>query len=60
MTRRSGASRTTKAGQANGPAKAVREYPSLRERQPVAYWFAIIGTFALVLSTIATFLRAIL
>jgi hypothetical protein len=60
MTRRTGASRTTQGGPAKAPAKVGRQYPSLRERQPVAFWLAIIGTFALVLSTIASFLRAIL
>lgn len=58
MTRRSGGGRTTKPERAV-PGKAKR-YPSLRERSPFAYWLAIFGVFALVLSTIASVLSAIL
>ncbi len=60
MTRRSGTSRTNQAGSGSGSAPAERPYPSLRQRQPVAYWLAIIGVVALVLSTIASFLSVIL
>ncbi len=61
MTRRSGTSRTSsQAGLGDGPGRTERPYPSLRQRQPVAYWLAIIGVVALVLSTIASFLSVIL
>ncbi len=60
MTRRSGTNRTSQAGSGSGPGRAERPYPSLRQRKPFAYWLAIIGVVALVLSTIASFLSAIL
>ncbi len=57
MTRRTGSGRVTRPDQ---PAEAeARAYPSLRQRQPVAYWLAILGVVALVVSTIAGALAAI-
>ena len=60
MTRRSGSSRATRSGQ-NDPAGEGRAgYPSLRQRNPIAYWMAILAVLAMVLSTIAAALGAIL
>lgn len=60
MTRRSGSSRTTQPQDDDAAASPRSSYPSLRQRQPVAYWLAILGVVALVLSTVATALAAIL
>ena len=59
MTRRPGTSRTTESKD-SAQEVAPRGYPSLRERNPVAYWLAILGVVALVLSTIAGALGALL
>lgn len=54
MARRSGTSRVTQAQQADDASPAVeRSYPSLRDRNPVAYWIAILCVVAMVLSTVA-------
>jgi hypothetical protein len=60
MTRRPGTSRTTQSQQPSAAASPRNAYPSLRERNPVAYWLAILGVAALVLSTVATALGALL
>ncbi len=58
MTRRPGTSRTTDSGGENDPV--VDRFPSLRERNPFAYWFAIFCVAMLVLGTVAGALGAIL
>ena len=61
MTRRSGKGRITRSdpGDAAG-SESQRPYPSLRQRSPFAFWVAIIGAAAMVISTFATALSAIL
>ena len=59
MTRRPGTSRTTQSQESEAVA-SPRSYPSLRERNPIAYWLAILGVVALVLSTVAGAIGAIL
>jgi hypothetical protein len=58
MTRRTGAKRTTEP-EATEAAQA-RPHPSLRHRNPLAFWLAIVGAVVLVLSTIGSFLSAFL
>ncbi|MEM8925980.1 MAG: hypothetical protein AAGD35_20945 [Actinomycetota bacterium] len=54
MARRSGTSRVTQTQQDDeGGPTVERSYPSLRERNPVAYWIAILCVVAMVLSTVA-------
>ncbi len=52
MTRRTGSSRVTRPGTGEAGQEATRSYPSLRERNPVAYWIAILSVVAMVLSTV--------
>ena len=58
MTRRTGTSRTSEPQPVT--EQAPTRYPSLRQRNPLAFWLAIVGAFALILSTIGSFLSAIL
>ncbi|MEM9131478.1 MAG: hypothetical protein AAGA59_24950 [Actinomycetota bacterium] len=60
MTRRSGTSRTTSSGAQETGGSNERTYPSLRHRNPVAYWIAIMCVVAMVVSTIALSLSAFL
>lgn len=57
MTRRQESGR----GRVTGPAYGEdRELPSLRKRQPVVFWGAIIGLVAMVLTTFGSALSAFL
>lgn len=60
MTRRSGTSRTTSASEPSSGGSDERAYPSLRQRNPMAYWIAIMCVVAMVVSTIALSLSAFL
>ena len=59
MTRRSGRDRITRHEErSDAPEPPTRS--RLRQRSPVAYWVAILGAVALVVSTFATALSAFL
>lgn len=58
MTRRKGSGRTTQPGAAG--AQPDDRLPSLRERNPVAFWVAILGVVSMVLGFLATALSAFL
>ena len=58
MTRRSGSGRTT--GPPEARQRVEQRYPSLRQRNPVAYWIAIVGVVSMVLGLVATTLGALL
>ncbi len=61
MTRRSGTNRITQPDPGDeGPGPVRSGPPSLRHRNPFAYWVAILCVVALVLSLVATALSAIL
>ncbi|MGF1598528.1 MAG: hypothetical protein ACFCVK_16620 [Acidimicrobiales bacterium] len=61
MTRRKETSRTSRSpGDADRGPGAAAPYPSLRQRNPFAWWVAILCVVLLVLGTVATGLGAIL
>lgn len=68
MTRRSPIGRTTPRGGnspgagGGGPAAGTDEssLASLRRRQPVAFWMAVIGALAMILTTFGSLLSAFL
>lgn len=59
MTRRSGRDRITPTQEAT-TAEDPPLRSGLRQRSPLAYWVAIIGVVALIVSTFATALSAFL
>jgi hypothetical protein len=60
MTRRSGKQRVTRHQEVTGTEIPGRTVSGLRQRNPVAYWVAIIGAAAMVISTFASALSAFL
>ncbi len=61
MVRRKGTSRV--GGPARSSEGAIRSepsFPSLRQRRPVLFWIVILAVVAMVLSTIASFVSALL
>lgn len=62
MVRRKGTSRVSAPGSAPGPTVSSPTspgLPSLRQRRPVMFWVVIIAVVAMVLSTIASFVSAL-
>ncbi len=63
MVRRKGTSRVSgpqsSTNDGGGPGPAAPSFPSLRERRPVVYWVVIVAVVAMVLSTVASFVSAL-
>ncbi len=62
MVRRKGTSRVSGPGSStdvSGPGPAGPSLPSLRQRRPVIYWVVILAVVAMVLTTVASFVSAL-
>ena len=57
MVRRTGASRVEGPEKRKARAEAT-PYPSIRQRRPVLFWFAVLIVAVMVLATISGFLSA--